>query len=101
MGRRAVSSPSTLRGPRIFEPRHLDEAPPVALGTAKVRCNEGLRVIPGDLDTHDPSAQAEDVHIVVSTPEVQRYSGWPGQRLCHWRNALMASRGIDGSPSLS
>src|SRR4051812_32092159 len=37
--------------------------------------------------------------VVVSTPEVQRYSGCPGHRLCHWRNFLIDSSGTDGSPS--
>ena len=29
--------------------------------------------------------------VVVSTPEVQPYSGWPGQRLPAWRKCLMSS----------
>ncbi len=33
--------------------------------------------------------------VVVSTPEVQRYSGWPGQRLSSWRKLLMSSSGTD------
>ena len=38
---------------------------------------------------------------VVSTPEVQRYSGWPGHRLPSWRNCLMSSRGTESEPSRS
>ena len=33
--------------------------------------------------------------VVVSTPDVQRYSGWPGQRLSSWRKVLMSSSGTD------
>jgi len=29
-------------------------------------------VIPGDLDTHDPSAQAEDIHLIVFDPLANR-----------------------------
>ena len=39
--------------------------------------------------------------VVVSTPEVQRYSGWPGQLLSSWRKRLMSSSVTDGSPSVS
>jgi hypothetical protein len=39
--------------------------------------------------------------VVVSTPEVQRYSGWPGHRLSSWRKRLMSSRGTESSPSVS
>ena len=33
--------------------------------------------------------------VVVSTPEVQRYSGWPGHLLSSWRNRLMSSSVTD------
>src|SRR4051812_17552581 len=39
--------------------------------------------------------------VVVSTPLVQRYSGWPGQRLPSCRKRLTASSGTDGSPRAS
>src|SRR4051812_46935437 len=39
--------------------------------------------------------------VVVSTPEVQRYSGWPGVLLSSWRNFLTSSRVTDGAPSTS
>ncbi len=39
--------------------------------------------------------------VVASTPLVQRYSGWPGQRLSSCRKRLIASSGTDGSPSVS
>ena len=39
--------------------------------------------------------------VVVSTPVVQRYSGWPGHLLSSWRKCLMSSSGTDGSPSVS
>ena len=29
--------------------------------------------------------------VVVSTPDVQRYSGWPGHLLSSWRKRLMSS----------
>ena len=29
--------------------------------------------------------------VVVSTPTVKPYSGWPGVRLSSWRNFLMSS----------
>ena len=34
--------------------------------------------------------------VVVSTPEVQRYSGWPGARESSWRNSSMSSSETDG-----
>ena len=37
--------------------------------------------------------------VVVSTPEVQPYSGWPGQRLPAWRNVLMSSSVTASRPS--
>ena len=37
----------------------------MSLGAAKGRRNEALSVIPGNLDSHDSSAQAKDVHVVV------------------------------------
>src|SRR5271166_3477450 len=39
--------------------------------------------------------------VVVSTPDVQRYSGWPRQRLPSWRNVLMSSRETEGLPTIS
>jgi hypothetical protein len=39
--------------------------------------------------------------VVVSTPEVQRYSGWPGHLLSSWRKRLMSSSDTDSSPSTS
>src|SRR5262249_2877164 len=36
--------------------------------------------------------------VVLSTPLVQRYSGWPGQRLSSCRKRLIASSGTDGCP---
>src|SRR5690348_7728719 len=39
--------------------------------------------------------------VVVSTPEVQRYSGWPGHLLSSWRKRLMSSRDTESSPSTS
>ncbi len=39
--------------------------------------------------------------VVVSTPEVQRYSGWPGALESSWRKLLMSSRLTEGSPSVS
>jgi hypothetical protein len=38
------------------------------LGVAEAGRDEGLGVIPGHLDTHDPPAQARDVHVVVLDP---------------------------------
>ena len=46
-----------------MERRRRCRSPPL-----KVADSEGLHVIPGDLDTHDPPAQAEDVHVVVFDP---------------------------------
>ena len=37
--------------------------------------------------------------VVVSTPVVQRYSGWPGHLLSSWRNFLMSSSDTVGVPS--
>ena len=37
----------------------------MSLGAAEGRRNEALSVIPGNLDSHDSSAQAKDVHVVV------------------------------------
>ena len=39
--------------------------------------------------------------VVVSMPEVQRYSGCPGHLLSSWRNLLMSSRVTESSPSVS
>ncbi len=39
--------------------------------------------------------------VVVSMPEVQRYSGWPGQRLSSWRKLLMSSSETDSWPGIS
>ena len=39
--------------------------------------------------------------VVVSTPDVQRYSGWPGHLESSWRKALMSSRLTAGVPSTS
>jgi hypothetical protein len=39
--------------------------------------------------------------VVVSTPEVQRYSGWPAHLLSSCRKRLMSSRGTARSPSVS
>src|SRR5579871_6230308 len=39
--------------------------------------------------------------LVVSTPDVQRYSGCPGHLLSSWRNRLMSSRETDNCPRLS
>jgi hypothetical protein len=39
--------------------------------------------------------------VVVSMPEVQRYSGWPGQRLSSWRKFLMSSSSTEGLPVVS
>jgi hypothetical protein len=38
--------------------------------------------------------------VVVSTPEVQRYSGWPGHLLSSWRKRLMSSSVTDSSQLL-
>jgi hypothetical protein len=48
-----------------LEPRHLFEPSRVSLGTAELGGEECLCMIPGDLDAHDPSAKAEDIHVVV------------------------------------
>src|SRR5271157_4907207 len=64
------SSPDRRRW--FFEPGHLLKPSDVSLGAAEGRRNEGLSVIPGDLDTHDSSAQAEDVHVVVFDPLADR-----------------------------
>ena len=37
--------------------------------------------------------------VVVSTPDVQRYSGCPGHLLSSWRNVLMSSSVTAGVPS--
>jgi hypothetical protein len=50
----------------------------VSLGAAEGRRKEGLCVIPGDLDAHDPPAQAEDVHVVVFDPPGGRNNDDPG-----------------------
>ncbi len=42
--------------------------------------------MPTELETPWPSGP-----VVVSTPLVQRYSGWPGVELSSWRNFLMSS----------
>ena len=39
--------------------------------------------------------------VVVSTPDTQWYSGWPGALLSSWRKWRMSSRVTDGCPSLS
>ena len=39
--------------------------------------------------------------VVVSTPEVRWYSGWPGHLLPSWRNRLMSSSETAGSPRRS
>src|SRR6476660_5135287 len=39
--------------------------------------------------------------VVVSTPLVQRYSGWPGHLLSSWRNFLISSSGTEGVPKVS
>src|SRR6266403_1341768 len=39
--------------------------------------------------------------VVVSTPEVQRYSGCPAQRLPNWRNDLISSSVTEGLPRIS
>ena len=39
--------------------------------------------------------------VVVSTPDVHRYSGWPGQWLSSWRNVLISSRLTAGLPVTS
>ncbi len=39
--------------------------------------------------------------VVVSTPEVQRYSGCPGARESSWRKLLMSSRLTAGLPTTS
>jgi hypothetical protein len=56
----------------LLESGHLGQASDVSLGSAKGRRNKSLNVIPGDLDTHHPSAQAEDVHFVVFDPLADR-----------------------------
>src|SRR5262249_52558488 len=60
-----------LRRPS-FNSGDLGEASAVSLGAAERRSDEGLRVIPGDLDAHDPPAQAQDVHVVVLDPLADR-----------------------------
>ena len=50
--------------------------------------------MPTDVATPCPSGP-----VVVSTPDVQRYSGWPGQRESSCRKRLMSSSGTDSSPS--
>src|SRR5438477_6030410 len=52
--------------------------------------------MPTDVATPCPSGP-----VVVSTPEVHRYSGWPGHLLSSWRNFLISSSGTDGSPRTS
>ena len=39
--------------------------------------------------------------VVVSTPDVQRYSGWPAHLLSSCRNRLMSSSVTDDCPSVS
>ena len=39
--------------------------------------------------------------VVVSTPEVRWYSGWPGQWESSWRKALTSSRLTEGVPRVS
>src|SRR5690348_15117662 len=39
--------------------------------------------------------------VVHSTPDVQRYSGCPGQRLSSWRKRRRSSRETAGSPTVS
>ena len=39
--------------------------------------------------------------VVVSTPDVQRYSGCPGHRLSSWRKLLMSSSVTLGWPVFS
>ncbi len=39
--------------------------------------------------------------VVVSTPAVYSYSGWPGVLLFSWRNCFSCSIGKDGSLSTS
>src|SRR5437899_8489538 len=39
--------------------------------------------------------------VVVSTPEVQRYSGWPGHLLSSWRKRSMPSSFTESSPKVS
>ncbi len=39
--------------------------------------------------------------VVASTPEVHRYSGWPGHLESSCRKPLMSSRVTDGSPRVS
>src|SRR5271165_4798168 len=39
--------------------------------------------------------------VVVSTPDVQRYSGWPGHLLSSWRNFLRSSTETASSPNVS
>src|SRR5208282_4371857 len=56
----------------LLQSGHLSQAPAVSLGAAEGRRNESLSVIPGDLDTHDPSAQAEDIHLIVFDPLANR-----------------------------
>ncbi len=56
----------------LLESGHLGQASDVSLGAAEGRRNESLSVIPGDLDTHDPSAQAEDIHLIVFDPLANR-----------------------------
>ena len=37
----------------------------MSLRSAERRRDEGLCVIPGDVDTHDTPAQAEDVYVIA------------------------------------
>ena len=39
--------------------------------------------------------------VVVSTPEVQRYSGWPGARESSWRKLSMSCSETAGRPTTS
>ena len=52
--------------------------------------------MPTEVETPCPSGP-----VVVSTPEVQWYSGWPGHLLPCWRKFLMSSRVTDGLPTTS
>src|SRR5262245_59578901 len=61
----------------------------------------GTRRPPGDVHATLLASPWPSGPVVVSTPLLQRYSGWPGQRLSSCRKHLIASNGTDGSPRVS
>ena len=75
----------------------------------------GVRAVSKDYERlGDPSVPLEAIAIptevatpcprgpvVVSTPEVQRYSGWPGALESSWRKCSMSPRLTAGSPTTS